>query len=200
MNLPNILTLLRIILTFATTAMLFIDVKYFASAAVLVFFIAGITDWFDGYIARKYNIITTFGKFMDALSDKIMVVTMFMTLFAQHLYQQWTLLALVCAIISMSREFYISGVRMIASNKGVVIAAETLGKYKAAFQMYSIGAIMFAHAMRCDFIDMQHSPIYTFFYNLSFYSGVGTLSLATILSIISAISYSVKYSNLLKDY
>ncbi|MBO5255454.1 MAG: CDP-alcohol phosphatidyltransferase family protein, partial [Opitutales bacterium] len=123
MNLPNILTLMRVVLTFATTVLLFIDIQYFATSALIVYFVAGITDWFDGYIARKCNIVTNFGKFMDALSDKIMVVTMFMTLFALNLYQNWTAIALICAIISMAREFYISGVRMLASKKGVVIAA-----------------------------------------------------------------------------
>ncbi len=199
MNLPNILTLMRVVLTFTTTTLLFINYQYFASIAVVVFFIAGITDWFDGYIARKYKIITNFGKFMAALSDKIMVVTMFMTLFALNLYQEWTIFALICAIISMSREFYISGFRMLASKKGVVIAAETLGKYKAAFQMYSIGAIIFAHAMRCDFLGMENTAMFKFWLNLSFYSGLATLGLATILSIISALSYSIKYSSLMKE-
>lgn len=199
MNLPNILTLMRVVMTFATTILLFIDIQYFASVAMIVYFFAGITDWFDGYIARKYNIVTNFGKFMDALSDKTMVVTMFMTLFALNLYQNWTFIALICAIISMTREFYISGVRMLASKKGVVIAAETLGKYKAAFQMYSIGAIIFAYAMRSDFQGMTNADAFLLLHNLAFYSGIATLALATILSIISAVSYSVKYSSLLKE-
>ena len=199
MNLPNILTLMRVVLTFATTVLLFIDIQYFATSALIVYFVAGITDWFDGYIARKCNIVTNFGKFMDALSDKIMVVTMFMTLFALNLYQNWTAIALICAIISMAREFYISGVRMLASKKGVVIAAETLGKYKAAFQMYSIGAIIFAYMIHSDFQSTVNVQLYNFLYNLAFYSGLATLGLATILSIVSAISYSIKYSNLFKE-
>lgn len=199
MNLPNILTLMRVVLTFATAVLLFIDIQYFATGALIVYFVAGITDWFDGYIARKCNIVTNFGKFMDALSDKIMVVTMFMTLFALNLYQNWTAIALICAIISMAREFYISGVRMLASKKGVVIAAETLGKYKAAFQMYSIGATIFAYMMHADFQSATNIQLYNFLYNLAFYSGLATLGLATILSIASAISYSVKYSNLFKE-
>ena len=199
MNLPNILTLMRVVLTFATTVLLFIDIQYFATSALIVYFVAGLTDWFDGYIARKCNIVTNFGKFMDALSDKIMVVTMFMTLFALNLYQNWTAIALICAIISMAREFYISGVRMLASKKGVVIAAETLGKYKAAFQMYSIGAIIFAYMIHSDFQSTVNVQLYNFLYNLAFYSGLATLGLATILSIVSAISYSIKYSNLFKE-
>ena len=194
MNLPNILTFMRMLLTFATAVLLFVDIQYFAAAAFAVYFIAGISDWFDGYIARKYNIVTTIGKFMDALSDKIMIVTMFMTLFALNLYHNWTAFALFCAVVSMAREFYISGVRMIASKKGAVIAAETVGKYKAAFQMYSVGAIICAYALQRDF-GLIGSPMY----NFAFYTGVATLGISTLLSMISALSYSVKYSHLLKE-
>lgn len=194
MNLPNTLTFMRVLLTFAVAALLFAGAKYFATAAFAVYLAAGASDWFDGYIARKYNIVTTVGKFMDALSDKIMIVTMFMTLFALNLYQNWTAAALVCAVISMAREFYISGFRMIAAQKGEVIAAETIGKYKAAFQMYSVGAIICASALRADFGDTS-SPLYVF----AFYTGIATLGISTALSIISAVSYSVKYSRLLKQ-
>ncbi len=189
---------MRVVLTFVVAGLLFIDIQYFATAAFVIYAFAGMTDWFDGYIARKYNIVTIFGKFMDALSDKIMIVTMFMTLFAMNLYHQWTFFALVCAIISMAREFYISGVRMLASKSGVVIAAETVGKYKAAFQMYSIGATIFAFALHADFATLE-SSLYNTLYNLSFYSAIVTLALSTVLSIISAVSYSVKYSDLLKQ-
>lgn len=88
---------------------------------------------------------------MDALSDKIMVVSMFMALFAFNLYSWFTVPALFCAIVSITREFYVSGIRMLASKEGIVMAAETLGKYKAAFQMYSIGAILCAHSLDIDF-------------------------------------------------
>ena len=87
MNLPNILTLLRVVLTFVCVALLCVGAKYTTFVALVVYFIAGVTDWFDGYLARKYNVVTVFGKFMDALSDKIMIVTMFMALFAFDMYQ-----------------------------------------------------------------------------------------------------------------
>ncbi len=180
-------------MTFAAAALLFIDTQYLPTAAFFIYVVAGATDWFDGYIARKQNIVTTFGKFMDALSDKIMVVTMFMTLFAMNLYGNWTAFALVCAVVSMAREFYISGVRMLASKNGVVIAAETVGKYKAAFQMYSIGSIICAFALKADFAELD-----TALYSFAFFGGLATLGISTLLSICSAVSYSVKYSHLLK--
>lgn len=193
MNLPNILTILRTLLTFVCVALICIDAKYTASVALIIYIIAGSTDWFDGYFARKYNVVTVFGKFMDALSDKIMVVTMFMTLFAFDMYREWAISALACAIISMTREFAVSGIRMIASNAGVVLAAEKIGKYKAAFQMYSMGAIICAFALKVDF-----DAVGSILYNLAFYSGIATLYLSTFLSIWSGVGYIKRYAYLLK--
>lgn len=193
MNFPNTLTILRILLTFCAVALVCIDVKYCALTAFFVYVVAGSTDWFDGYLARKYNSVTVFGKFMDALCDKIMVVSMFMTLFAFDMYRQWTLAALVCAIISVTREFAVSGIRMIASNAGVVLAAEKMGKYKAAFQMYSVGAIMLSFTMRVDFGQTNG-----FLFDFSYGSGIATLLLSTVLSVLSGAGYIKRYGHLLK--
>lgn len=193
MNLPNLLTILRVIMTFVAVVLLCIDIRFFALASFIIYCAAGATDWFDGYLARKYNIVTTFGKFMDALSDKIMVVSMFMALFAFNLYSWFTVSALFCAIVSITREFYVSGIRMLASKEGIVMAAETLGKYKAAFQMYSIGAILCAHSLDIDFGAGN-----SLFFNFAFYSGIATLVISTALSILSGYSYGSRYSYLLK--
>lgn len=194
MNLPNLLTVLRVVFTFIAAVLLCIDIRFFAFAAFVLYVTAGASDWFDGYIARKYNLVTTFGKFMDALSDKIMVVTMFMALFALGFFREYVILALFCAIISMAREFLVSGIRMIASNAGIVLAAEKVGKYKAGFQMYSLGAIIFAKSLDIDF------HIYgSLFYNAIFYSGIVTLVISTVLSMWSGWSYTSRYSYLLKD-
>lgn len=193
MNLPNLLTILRVIMTFVAVVLLCIDIRFFALASFIIYCAAGATDWFDGYLARKYNIVTTFGKFMDALSDKIMVVSMFMALFAFNLYSWFTVPALFCAIVSITREFYVSGIRMLASKEGIVMAAETLGKYKAAFQMYSIGAILCAHSLDIDFGAGN-----SLFFNFALYSGIATLVISTALSILSGYSYGSRYSYLLK--
>ena len=193
MNLPNLLTILRVIMTFVAVVLLCIDIRFFALASFIIYCAAGATDWFDGYLARKYNIVTTFGKFMDALSDKIMVVSMFMALFAFNLYSWFTVPALFCAIVSITREFYVSGIRMLASKEGIVMAAETLGKYKAAFQMYSIGAILCAHSLDIDFGAGN-----SLFFNFAFYRGIASLVISTALSILSGYSYGSRYSYLLK--
>lgn len=194
MNLPNFLTIMRVLMTFAAAVLLCVNVKYFALISFVVYCLAGATDWFDGYLARKYDIVTTFGKFMDALSDKIMVVAMFMTLFALGLYEEWTIPALFCAIISIAREFFVSGIRMLASHKGIVLAAEKVGKYKAGFQMYSIGAIILAWSLKTEF-DADNSALYF----MAFYSGIVTLALSTVLSLWSGFSYGTRYSCLLKE-
>ena len=134
MNLPNLLTILRVIMTFVVVVLLCIDIRFFALASFIIYCAAGATDWFDGYLARKYNIVTTFGKFMDALSDKIMVVSMFMALFAFNLYSWFTVPALFCAIVSITREFYVSGIRMLASKEGIVMARKPLENTKQRFK------------------------------------------------------------------
>lgn len=185
---------MRVLLTFLMALLLCMPFKFAATAAFVVYCTAGATDWFDGYIARKSNLVTTFGKFMDALSDKIMIVTSFLTLFALDLFNDWTYTALFCAVVSMSREFFVSGIRMLASNKGIVLAAEKMGKYKAGLQMYSLGAIIFTKALGADF-GLADS----FFGQLVFFSAIITLVISTILSIWSGATYATRYSYLLKE-
>lgn len=194
MNTPNFLTTLRVLLAFLTAVLLCAPFRFAATAAFIVYCAAGATDWFDGYLARRRNIVTTFGKFMDALSDKIMVSTAFLTLFALGMFGEWTGLALFCAVISMSREFFVSGVRMLAANKGIVLAAERMGKYKAGFQMYSLGAVICARALDADF-----SAGDSILRGVVFFSAMATLALSTILSAWSGAMYGSRYSYLLKE-
>ena len=194
MNTPNFLTVLRVLLAFLTAVLLCAPFRFAATAAFIVYCAAGATDWFDGYLARRRNIVTTFGKFMDALSDKIMVSTAFLTLFALGMFGGQTGIALFCAVISMSREFFVSGIRMLAASKGIVLAAERMGKYKAGFQMYSLGAVMCAKALDADF-----SAGGSLLRETVFFSAIATLALSTILSVWSGAAYGARYSHLLKE-
>lgn len=195
MNIPNFLTALRVILSFITAILLCLGFKYFATVAFVLFVVAGATDWFDGYLARKFNVVTVLGKFMDALCDKIMVIGMFMVLLGLNLYtDDWQKFAIFCTFFSSAREFFVSGIRMLAANTGVVLAAEKLGKYKAAFQMYSIGAIICAYSLRVDF-----NAEGIWFYQFAFYSGMLTLLISTVLSLISGVGYGIRYGYLLKS-
>lgn len=133
MNLPNKLSLFRVCLI--PIFVLFMSVSIFGMAdkyiALAVFVIASLTDLLDGKIARKYNLVTNFGKFMDPLADKLLVCSALICLMGDKLYS-WIV------IVIISRELIISGFRTIAADNGIVIAASMWGKYKTTFQMIMI--------------------------------------------------------------
>lgn len=134
MNLPNKLTIFRMIMIVPFVFVMLTDVCGPASKwiALAIFVIASLTDLLDGYIARKYNLVTNFGKFMDPLADKLLVCAAMICLVEMGKIPSWIV------IIIISREFIISGFRLIASDNGVVIAASYWGKLKTVFQMIMI--------------------------------------------------------------
>ena len=135
MNLPNKLSTLRVIMTpFFVIFVLWQNGENhtFRMFALALFIIASLTDLLDGKIARKYNLVTNFGKFMDPLADKLLVCSALICLIELNALPAWMV------IIIISREFIISGFRLIASDNGVVIAASYWGKFKTTFQMVSV--------------------------------------------------------------
>ncbi|HHU02002.1 MAG: CDP-diacylglycerol--glycerol-3-phosphate 3-phosphatidyltransferase [Christensenellales bacterium] len=134
MNLPNKLTIARIILIPLCLLLLYFRLDIFAG---IVFIIACLTDFIDGYIARKRNMVTNFGKFADPVADKILVVSVMVLLLHQGRFPWWALLVIVV------RELAVDGIRLVAIEQGVVIAAGNLGKIKTTLQMLGVIAIMF---------------------------------------------------------
>ena len=140
MNLPNRLTILRVIMIPFFVAALLYDgganqnMRYVAAA---LFIIASLTDMLDGKIARKYNLVTNFGKFMDPLADKLLVCSALICMIELRELPAWMV------IIIISREFIISGFRLVASDNGVVIAASYWGKFKTTFQMIGVVLLIF---------------------------------------------------------
>ena len=132
MNTPNKLTLLRVILVPVFMAAALMDGKPAMAAALAVFVIASITDLLDGKLARKYNQVTTFGKFADPLADKLLICAAFLVLVDKELISPWVL------IIVLFREFAVSGVRLVAAGTGKVIAASIWGKLKTVSQMVAV--------------------------------------------------------------
>lgn len=146
MNLPNKLTIFRMILILPFVLLLlggYHEWGWFTAVfggilekvdyiALAIFIIASLTDLLDGKIARKYNLVTNFGKFMDPLADKLLVCAAMICLVEMGRIPAWIV------IIIISREFIISGFRLIASDKGVVIAANYWGKFKTTFQMLMV--------------------------------------------------------------
>lgn len=134
MNLPNKLTILRVIMVPFFVLFMLTDIGGDANKwiALVLFVIASLTDLLDGKIARKYNLVTNFGKFMDPLADKLLVCSAMICLIEMDKLAAWIV------IVIISREFIISGFRLVASDNGVVIAASYWGKFKTVFQMAMI--------------------------------------------------------------
>ncbi len=140
MNLPNKLTVLRVILIpFFVVALMAQGGtnETLRIAAAVIFIVASLTDLLDGKIARKYNLVTNFGKFMDPLADKLLVCSALICFIELGQVPAWMV------IIIISREFIISGFRLVASDNGVVIAASYWGKFKTTFQMIAIVLLIF---------------------------------------------------------
>ena len=178
MNLPNKLTLFRVILI--PFFVFFLLAPYFEGygnyIAVAVFIVASITDFLDGKIARKYNLVTNFGKFMDPLADKLLVSSALICLVALNKIPAWVV------IVIIAREFIISGFRIVAADNGVVIAASYWGKFKTAFQMVTV------------IVLILNIPGEVF-------AVIGTvlIYISLVLTVISLIDYIAKNKDVLKD-
>ena len=134
MNLPNKLTVLRVIMVPFFVLFMLTDLGGPANKwiALVIFAVASLTDMLDGKIARKYNLVTNFGKFMDPLADKLLVCSAMICLIPSGKLAAWIV------IIIIAREFIISGFRLVASDNGIVIAASYWGKFKTVSQMAMI--------------------------------------------------------------
>ena len=132
MNLPNKLTVGRFFLTVLFVATISVDFPYHFAVALVLFAVAAVTDYVDGEIARRYALITDFGKLMDPLVDKIMTTGAFVCLVPLKAIPAWA------AIIVIIREFLITGLRLLAVSKGRVLAADPIGKHKTSWQIATV--------------------------------------------------------------
>lgn len=177
MNLPNKLTILRVIMIpFFVLALLYNGgenqtLRYVAAA---IFIIASLTDMLDGKIARKYNLVTNFGKFMDPLADKLLVCSALICLVEFKELPAWMV------IVIISREFIISGFRLVASDNGVVIAASYWGKFKTTFQMIAVVLLI----VGIPALSMVTTAV---------------VWIALVLTVISLVDYIAKNVNVLKE-
>ena len=138
MNLPNKLTLLRVILIPFFLLFMYLDIPFHFLFALIIFSTASITDALDGKIARARNLVTNFGKFLDPLADKVLVIAA-LTVCVEFSEVNMGAIPL---IIIIAREFMVSGLRLLAANSGIVVAAGIWGKLKTAFTMVAIVAIL----------------------------------------------------------
>ena len=177
MNLPNKLTVLRVLLIpFFVVALLWEhgESQTMRYVAATIFIVASLTDLLDGKIARKYNLVTNFGKFMDPLADKLLVCSALICLIEMDRIPAWIV------IIIISREFIISGFRLVAADNKVVIAANYWGKFKTTFQMIMVCLMI---------VNIEELAVLTQI----------IMWVAVILTVISLIDYLVKNKSVLFD-
>lgn len=198
MNLPNKLTLSRVIMVpfFVVFILLVPKFLYFKWIALAIFIIASLTDLLDGKIARKYNLVTNFGKFTDPLADKLLVCSALIAMSSLGVIPAWI------TIVIIAREFIISGFRLIAAEKGVVIAASMWGKWKTTFQMVMLCVQM---VVMDQYVSVNGNNaadglyVVTPFYQVLMMIGSITMYIALILTVVSLIDYLLKNKDVLKD-
>ncbi|MCT1903813.1 CDP-diacylglycerol--glycerol-3-phosphate 3-phosphatidyltransferase [Oceanobacillus sojae] len=190
MNLPNKLTFARILMIPFFMILLAIPFPWGSwdignaelptahFVAALIFIIAAGTDWVDGYYARKHNLVTNLGKFMDPLADKLLVSAALILLVEIELAPAWVV------IIIISREFAVTGLRLVAAGEGIVLAAGSMGKLKTATQMIAIASLL-----------LHNFP----FSYMSFPFGTIMLYISLVFTIISGVDYFVKNWHVMRD-
>lgn len=178
MNLPNILTCIRMILIPIFVLFYIFQPELWYVYAGIIFVAASITDFLDGYLARKWNQITVFGKFVDPIADKLLVLA------AMLILMDWGKLEMVVVLVILAREFIISGFRLVAVSKGVVIAADKSGKLKTVTQMVSLVLLLFNGAL---------------FGEVGIIIGRILIYASVVISIYSCIEYLVKNKQVFKE-
>ncbi len=175
MNLPNKLTMFRVILIpFFIVFLLVPGIPAGKWIALAIFIVASLTDLLDGKIARKYNLVTNFGKFMDPLADKLLVCSALICLIELQRIPSWMV------VVIIAREFIISGFRLVAADNGVVIAASYFGKFKTTFQMIAV-CLLIADIEALQMVTMV------------------IVWIAVILTVVSLVDYLVKNKDVMKE-
>lgn len=192
MNIPNRITISRILLIPIFILLLTLPLEWGSISigndmlptvhlvSALIFIIASGTDWVDGYYARKYNLVTNLGKFLDPMADKLLVAAAFVLLVELNMAPAWIV------IIILSREFAVTGLRLVAAGEGVVLAAGQMGKWKTTFQLVSI-IFLLLHDFPFSYLNITVS--------------VGTLLLyvALVLTVVSGLDYFIKNWHVMKE-
>ncbi len=189
MNLPNTITLSRIPLMFVIVWLMYQTWPGAATLAFVLFLAGAMGDWYDGYLARKLGLVSNFGRLMDAMADKIMVLGIVVALVDQQR------IPVSLALITLCREFLVSGVRMVAASKGVVVAADGGGKSKTLTQLVALGFLLGAPMVSQDGYFLFHLEAYDFVRILG-NVGLVIFVAGTVLSVWSGYRYISRNSRL----
>ena len=196
MNLPNKLTVSRMFMIPVFILFFYLEFIGHYFVALAIFGVACLTDLFDGKIARKYNLVTNLGKFLDPIADKVLVLSALVIFLTRPEDIIWSmgsigLIIMGCGVaVILAREIIVSGFRMVAASSGMVIAADVFGKYKTTFQDISIVVLLIGAGV-CELTDNIAGVIIN-------YIGLACFALAVILTVISGINYLVKNREILK--
>lgn len=182
LNLPNILTMARIAAIPLLAALLMSPSQPAGFWAAAVFALAAITDWLDGYLARRMGIVTVFGKFLDPIADKLIVMAALIMILPFGRVPAWMVLVI------LGREIIITGLRGIASSEGIVISASNLGKFKTIFQIVAIIALLLHYNYNWLF-GIQHPLLLVNMHN----TGMFFLWIATLLTVWSGFDYLARF-------
>lgn len=197
MNLPNKLTISRVVMIPVFVLFFYLNFTAHYFVALAVFAIASLTDMLDGMIARKYNLVTNLGKFLDPIADKVLVLSGFVVIltvpeiFTANL-GSWAIIAAGCGVAAiLAREIIVSGFRMVAAKAEIVIAADKIGKYKTVTQDICIVVLLIGAGV-CELTEHITGEIIN-------YIGLGFFALSVILTVVSGINYIIKNIEVLKQ-
>lgn len=196
MNLPNLLTVSRVPLMFIVVGLMYARFQWSATLAFWLFIAAALTDWLDGKLARQMGVVSSFGRFMDSVIDKVLVIGMMIALVNGDYFAGYNLTAMMLLLCILCREFSIAGLRMAAAVKGQVVEADAGGKVKTFVQLNAIGWLMGARMLAQDFPELfaGHDRDWVRGVRLV---GMALFALSAVLTITSGFTYFRRHGHVL---
>ncbi|MBN1270591.1 MAG: CDP-diacylglycerol--glycerol-3-phosphate 3-phosphatidyltransferase [Kiritimatiellae bacterium] len=192
MNLPNMLTLSRLVLAFVLMLFLSVTFPLAKSLALLVFIVAGITDYFDGYLARTTYGVTSFGRLMDPLTDKVIVCAAFISFVDLHVVPAWI------AVVVVAREFLVTGLRLLGASKGKIIPAGRWGKHKTVWQIVAIAALLLGLAVREDVLrHVASASLESFDFGFQIIAHVISAAVG-LITVVTGLAYFLEHRELIR--
>jgi CDP-diacylglycerol--glycerol-3-phosphate 3-phosphatidyltransferase len=183
---------------FVIVALMYSDFQWAATLAFWLFIAAALTDWLDGKLARESNQVSTFGRFMDAVIDKVMVLGIMIALVNGQYFMGYQIAATILLLCMLCREFMISGLRMVAATKGVVVEADAGGKLKTFFQMNAIGWLLGMRMFAQDFGGLFNGGNHWWITTVNV-GGMVLFGISALLTITSGLTYLRRHGQVIKD-
>lgn len=173
---------------FAIVALMYAEFQWAATLAFWLFIVAALTDWLDGKVAREYGQVSNFGRFMDAVIDKVMVLGVMIALVNGNYFMGHQIEAMIALLCILCREFVVSGLRMAAAAKGIVVEADAGGKLKTFIQLNAIGWLLGSRMFGRDFAELFQGDAAWWVVSVN-WIGIGLYALSAVLTITSGAAY-----------